>query len=159
MLHVARWVRTGCYPRISYPNQPVADGPVGPYIARGPVGSYGMLSPCDSDQLIADAPVGQYVLEPLEHSVLGLSMHLLEHSGADRSVGPSINPVGPVDPYVTCGPVGSYGTLSPCDSDTDADQPVTDGLVGLCVACGPVGSYGMLSPCNSGGLVRDVVPG
>ena len=91
--------------------------------------------------------MGPYVPEPLEHSVLGLSMHTLEHSGADRSVGPSIDLVGPVGLYVTRGPVSSYGTLSPCDSD--ADQPVTDGPVGPCVACGLVGSYGVLSPCNS----------
>ena len=50
-------------------------GLVGPYVARGPMGSYGMLSPCDSDQLVADGPLGPYVPEPLEHSVLGLSMH------------------------------------------------------------------------------------
>ena len=36
-------------------------GPVGPYVARGPVGSHGMLSPCDSDQLVDDDPVGPYV--------------------------------------------------------------------------------------------------
>ena len=36
-------------------------GPVSPYIARGPVGCYGMLSPCDSDQHVADGPVGPYV--------------------------------------------------------------------------------------------------
>ena len=43
----------------SDPDQPVADGPVGPYFARGPVGSYEMLSPCDSDcdQPVADGPV------------------------------------------------------------------------------------------------------
>ena len=111
---------------VSFPDQPVADGPVGPYVARGLVGSYGMLSPCDSDQLVTDGPVGPYFPEPLEHSVLGLSMH----SGADRSVGPSIDPVGPVGPYVTHDPVGSYGMLSPCNSDSGPDQPVADGPVG-----------------------------
>ena len=79
---------------------------------------YGMLSLCDSDQVVADVPVGPYVPEPLEHSVLGLSMHPSEHSGTDRSVGLSIDPVGLVGPYATHVPVGSYGTLSPCDSDT-----------------------------------------
>ena len=29
-------------------------GPVGPYVTHGSVGAYGMLSPCDSDQLDAD---------------------------------------------------------------------------------------------------------
>ena len=43
--------------------QSVANGPVSPYVARGPVGSYGMLSLCDSDsdQPVADCPVGPYV--------------------------------------------------------------------------------------------------
>ena len=97
LLHVAWWARTGCYP-VSYPDQPVADCPVGPYVALGPVGSYEMLTPCDYDQLVADGPVGPYVPEPLEHSFLGLSMHPLEHSGADRLVSPITNPVGPVGP-------------------------------------------------------------
>ena len=39
MLHVARWARMGCYPctcnSVFDPDQPVADGPVGPYVARG----------------------------------------------------------------------------------------------------------------------------
>ena len=39
--------------------------------------------------------------------------------------------------------------LSPCDSDSDPDQPVADGPVGSYVTRGPMGSYGMLSPCNS----------
>ena len=40
MLHVARWARMGCYPcdSDSDPAQPVADGPVGPYVTRGPGG-------------------------------------------------------------------------------------------------------------------------
>ena len=31
------------------------------YVARGPVGSYGVLSPRDSVQQVADGPVGPYV--------------------------------------------------------------------------------------------------
>ena len=111
---------------VTYPDQPVADGPVGPNVAHGPVGSYEMLSPCDSDQLVADGPVGPYVPEPLEHSALGLSMHPLEHLCVDRLVSPITNHVGPVGPYVARGLVGSYGMLSPCDSD----QLVADGPVG-----------------------------
>ena len=46
-------------------DQPVVDGPVGPYVACGPVGSYGMLAPCNSDsdpdQPVVDGPVGPYV--------------------------------------------------------------------------------------------------
>ena len=42
-------------------SQPVAEGPVGQYITRSPVGSDGMLSTCDSDQPMAEGPVGQYI--------------------------------------------------------------------------------------------------
>ena len=49
----------------SDPDQPVADGPVGPYVTCVPLGSYGMLSPCNSDsdpdQPVADGPMGPYV--------------------------------------------------------------------------------------------------
>ena len=41
--------------------QPVAEGPVGQYVTRNPVGSDGMLSTCDSDQPMAEGPVGQYI--------------------------------------------------------------------------------------------------
>ena len=97
-----------------------------PYVALGPVGLYEMLTPCDYDQFVADGPVGLDVPEPLEHSVLGLSMRPLEHSGADRLVSPITNPVGSVGPYVARGPAGSYGMLSPFSSD----QLVADGPVG-----------------------------
>ena len=44
-------------------------GPVCPSVARGPVGSYEMLSPCDftsdPDQPVADGPVGLYVARGL----------------------------------------------------------------------------------------------
>ena len=88
-------------------DQTVADGPVGPYVACGPVGSYGMLSTCDSDfdldQPIADGPVGSYgTLSPCNSEF-----------DPDQPVAD-----GPVGSYVTRGPVGSYGTLAPCDSDT-----------------------------------------
>ena len=89
------------------------------------------------------------------------------------------NPVGPVGPYITRGPVGSYRMLSPCNSVSYPDQPVADGPVGPYVARATVGSYEMLSPCNSDsdpdqpvadgpvglgcctwpcGLVRDAIP-
>ena len=38
--------------------QPVAEGPVGQYITRSPVGSDGMLFTCDFDQPVADGLVG-----------------------------------------------------------------------------------------------------
>ena len=41
--------------------QPVAEGPVGQYITRRPVGPDGMFSTRDSDQPMADGPVGQFV--------------------------------------------------------------------------------------------------
>ena len=64
-------------------------------------------------------------------------------------VGTATDPVGPVGPYIARSPVGSYGMLSPSDSDSDPDQPVADDPVGPYVTRGPVGSYGILSPCNS----------
>ena len=62
MLHVARWARVT--PCNSDSDQPVSDGPVGPYVTRGPVGSYGTSSPCDSDtpgQYVADGPMELFV--------------------------------------------------------------------------------------------------
>ena len=59
-------------------------------------------------------------------------------------VSPITDPVGPLGPYVTRGPVGSYGMLSPCDSD----HLVADGPLGPYVTRGPVGLYGMLSTCD-----------
>ena len=95
-------------------------GPVGPYAAGWPVGPYGMLSPSDSEPA---GSVGPYV--------------------AGGPVGPygmlspfNSDPAGPVGPYVSGGPIGMYGTLSPSDSEP----------VGPYVAGGPVGPYGTLSP-------------
>ena len=61
-------------------DQHVADGQVGPYVARGPVGPCGTLPPCDFETA---GLVGLYAAD------------------------------GPVDPYVPVGPVGLCGTLSP----------------------------------------------
>ena len=123
---------------------PITDpvGPVGPYVAHGPVGLYGMLSPCDSDQLVADGPVGPYVARGPVGSYGMLSPR-------DSACFIQLVADGPVGPYVARGPVGSYGMLSPCDSDSDPDQPVADGPVDPYVTRGPVSSYGKLSPCNS----------
>ena len=127
----------------SDPDQPVADGPVGPYVAPGPMGSYGMLSRVTLISLLLMARwarmlhvarwarVGCY---PRVTPILTLISLLLMARWA---------------PYVARGPVGSYGMLSPCDSDSDPDEPVADGPVGPYVTRGPVGSYGMLSPCDS----------
>ena len=50
-------------------------------------------------------------------------------------------------PYVTRDPVGSYGTSSPCDSDTPGPtgQYVADGPVDPCVPVGPVSMCGSSS--------------
>ena len=39
-------------------DQPVADGPVGPSVTLSPVGPGGTLSQCNLDQPVADGPVG-----------------------------------------------------------------------------------------------------
>ena len=126
-------------------------GPVGPcrrtspsdLTARGSVGSFGVLSPCDPDQLVADGPVGPHVTR----GPVG-SYGMLSPCNSDFD---PVQPVadGPVGPYVARGPVGSYGMLSQCDCDSDPDQPVADGPVGPYVARGPVSSYGTFSPCDS----------
>ena len=41
--------------------QPVAEGPVGQYSTRRPVGTDGMFSTSDSDQPTADGPVGRFI--------------------------------------------------------------------------------------------------
>ena len=82
-------------------DQPVADGPVGPLFTLGPVGPGGTLSHYRPDQPVADGPVG-------------LS--------------------------VTLGPVGPGGTLSQCRPN----QPVADGPVGSTDELGLVGLRGKL---------------
>ena len=73
--------------------QPVAEGPVGQYITRSPVGSDGMLSTCDSDQPVADGPVGPSF-------ILGLvgPRRMLSQCRPDQPVGPVVytRPGGPV---------------------------------------------------------------
>ena len=53
-------------------SQPVAEGPVGQYVTRSPVGSDGMLSTCDSDQPMAEGPVSKCKLnDPITDSPVG----------------------------------------------------------------------------------------
>ena len=47
--------------------QPVAEGPVGQYSTRRPVGTDGMFSTSNSDQPTADGPVGRFIT----HSPVG----------------------------------------------------------------------------------------
>ena len=95
----------------------------GPYVAGGPVGPYGTLSPSDSDPAGSDGPY-----------VAGGPV------GPDGTLSPFISdPAGPDGLYVAGGPVGPYGTLSPSDSDpAGSNCPY--------VAGGPVGPDGTLSP-------------
>ena len=72
--------------------QPVAEGPVGQYITRSPVGSDGMISTCDSDQPMAEGPVGQYITR----SPVG-SDGMLSTCDSDQPSGPVVytRPSGP----------------------------------------------------------------
>ena len=93
-------------------DQPVADGPVGPYVARGPVGSYGMLSPCDSDQPVADGPVGPYVARGPVGSY-GMLMILVDPGGMFPSSDIAVmeDQTVPAESASLRGPVGPTMTL------------------------------------------------
>ena len=96
-------------------SQPVAEGPVGQYITRNPVGSDGMLSTRDSDQPVADGLVGPSVR-------LGLvgPRRMLSHGRPDQPVAD-----GPVGQSFTTGPVGPCVILSKCEpNDPTVDSPV-----------------------------------
>ena len=96
-------------------SQAVAEGPVGQYITRSPVGSDGMLSTCDSDQPVADGPVGPSVSLGLVGPRRTLSQCKLDQPVADGPVGQSFTP----------DPVGPCGILSKCEPNNPiADSPV-----------------------------------
>ena len=96
-------------------SQPVAEGPVGQYITRSPVGSDRMLSTCDSDQPVADGPVGPSVILGL-----GCPRRMLSQCKPDQPVAD-----GPVGRSFTPGPVGLCGIVSKCKlNDPIADSPV-----------------------------------
>ena len=82
------------------PLSPFISDPAGPYVAGGPVGPYGMLSPSDSNPA---CPAGPYVAGgPV---------------GPDGTLSPfNSDPAGPEGLYVAGGPIGPFGTLSPSDS-------------------------------------------
>ena len=85
----------------------------------GPVGPYRMTSPSDLTSLGLVGP------NPGPVGLCGMPSPCdLTSSGP---VGPITDPFGPVGPYVTRGPVGSYGMLSLCNSDSYPDQLVADG--------------------------------
>ena len=125
-------------------------GPAGPYVAGGPVGPDGTLSPSFSKPAgpagLAGGPVGPY--------------GTLSPSDSDPA-----GPAGPAGPYVAGGHVGPDGTLSPFFSDSGgpygtlspfkSDPAGRDGLYG---SGGHVGPFGTLSPSNSGSAIL-VYPG
>ena len=159
---------------VYYPDQPVADG-LGPYVARGTVGSYGMLSRVTLTLILISrwlmarwarmlhvarwARMGCYPHVTL--TLIQISMLLMARGSVCYTWSGGL--VLDVVPRVTLTlilisrwlmargarmlHVGLYEMMSP--SDSDADQPLTDGPVDLYVACGPVGSCEMLSPCIS----------
>ena len=106
---------------------------VGPVVAGGPVGSFGMMSPSDS---VPAGPAGPYVAGgPV---------------GPDGTLSPFISdPAGPAGPYDAGGPIGPYGTLSTFNSDPAGP----DGLYVPYVAGGPVEPFGTLSPSDSGSVI------
>ena len=96
-------------------SRPVAGGPVGQFIARGPVGSDGIFSMCDSDQPVAVGPVGPSVMLGLVGPRRMLSQCKPDQPVADGPVGQSFTP----------GPVGPCGIVSKCKpNDPIADSPV-----------------------------------
>ena len=96
-------------------DQPMAEGPVGQYITRSPVGSDRMLSTCDSDQPLADGPVGP--------------RRMFSQGKPDQPVA-----VGPVGQSFTPGPVGPCGIVSKCK----LNDPIADGPVGSTKTPDPV---------------------
>ena len=95
--------------------QPVAEGPVGEFSTRRPVGTDGMFSTSDSDQPTADGPVGRFIT----HSPVGP-----DHGITSDSDQPMAD--GPVGRFITHIPVGPDSITSACD----LDRPVADDPVG-----------------------------
>ena len=96
--------------------QPVAEGPVGQFITRGPVGPEQMLSTCDSNQPVADGPVGpSFIAGPVG------PRRMLSQCKPDQPVA-----VGPVGQSFTTGPVGPCEIRAQCEADDPiADRPVS----------------------------------
>ena len=139
--------------------QPVAEGPVGQFSTRRPVGTDGMFSTSDSDQPTADGPVGRFIT----HSPLEPDHGITSDSDQPTADGPvcqfiTHSPVGPdhgitsdSDQPTTDGPVGRFITHSPVGPDSitsacDPDRPVADDPVGQSFITGPVGPRRMFSP-------------
>ena len=114
--------------------QPVAEGPVGQYRTRRPVGTEGMFSASDSDRPTADGPVGRFIT----HSPVGPD-RILSTCDPDRPVAD-----GPVDRLLKLGPVGPKRMFSL----DEPNQPVAVGLVGQPFTPGPVGTHVRVSDCK-----------
>ena len=147
MLLLALWARLGRCPHLT-----VTLGPAGPYVAGGPVGPDGTLSPFihnhagPAGRHVAIGPVGPFgTLSPSEFHPAGPAGPYVAGGpvGPDGTLSPFIpNHTGPAGRHVTIGLMGPFGTLSPPDC-------YSPGLMGPCVAGGPVGPDGTLSPCIS----------
>ena len=114
--------------------QPVAEGPVGQYSTRRPVGTEGMFSASDSDRPTADGPVGRVIT----HSPVGPD-RILSTCDPDRPVAD-----GPVGQSFKLGPVGPRRMFSL----DELNQPVAVGPVGQPFTPGPVGTHARVSDCK-----------
>ena len=96
-------------------DQPTADGPVGRFITPSPVGPDRIASTCDPDRPVADGPVGQsFILGPVGPRRM-FSLYELNQPVA----------VGPADQPFTTGPVGTHEREPDCiRTDRIADSPV-----------------------------------
>ena len=107
--------------------QPVAEGPVGQYSTRRPVGTDGMFSTSDSDQPTADGPVGRFIT----HSLVGPD-RITSACDPDRPVAD-----GPVGQSFIVGPVGPRRMFSPYE----LNQPVAVGPADQLCTTGQVGTH------------------
>ena len=137
---------------MSFPVGPIYPaGPDGRFVAGGPVGPFGTMSPSDSDPA---GPAGPYVAGSPVGPDMTLSPFISDHAcpaGRYVAVGPvgpfvklspsDCHPAGSAGPYVAGGPVVPDGKLSPFTSDHA-------GPAGRHVAVGPVGPFGTLSPSD-----------
>ena len=138
-------------------SRPVAGGPVGQFITRGPVGSDGMFSTCDSDQPVAVGPVGQSVILDLEGPRRMLSQCEPDQPVADGPVGQSLTP-GPVGPCgivykckpndpIADSPVGSTETPDPVDQK---ERPIQIDIMKIVMTDKPPSSVGTPPSSDSG---------
>ena len=101
--------------KLKYPDQPVADGPVGPSFTLGPVGPRRMFSQGKSDQPVAVGPVGQ--------------------SFTPGPVGPcGIGSKCKPDDPIAIGPVGSTEIPDPGD---ETERPIQIDLMKIVPTDGP----------------------